>query len=1057
MPVQHVSKHATPVRQAGRDPHPGIAADLARRTFAPGAESRSDEVTKLTRHTTHDLPQATLIGRTTEVAALRHALDGLSSRGGGTILITGEAGIGKSRLVAEARAYATAGSALVLEGICFPHDRGYPYAPLIELLRTRFATLTPEAIRTSIGPFEHEFAALLPDVAALYATSLSTASEAEPERRRLVTALTQWLSAMAQDQPVLVIVEDLHWCDDASLDVLSSLARIARGAPLLLLATFRSDEVNGRLRGWLAQLDRGRLATELPLGPLADDEVALLMQATAGPHASLPRDVTATIASLAEGNPFCVEELTRSCLDRTLDASSGEGATTGRSAAPLLPRSLQTAVLQRVERLSPTARAALRIAAVAGRRFDFDLIYQLAQVDEPALLAVLHELMDAGLVVEEARDRFAFRHALSRQAVVGELLVRERIGLHRQVAAILESRPGAAGDGRVSDLAYHFYEAEQWHKAARYGGAAGVHARRLHAPHAAIEHFNRALAAAARLADEPSAEGDLPPAAVAGLHRDRGRAYETVGDFDRALADLDAAAELSRRAGDRRLEWQTWLNLGTLWAGRDYARAGVCLERALALARELGDPAAMASTLNRLGSWRTNTTDDPWQAVPLYEEALAIFERLGDRHGVATSLSLVGVAHYQGSDLHGSVPFIERAVALYRELDHRVALAEMLSMLASRGGATEVNPITAPTADFEQGVRDGEEAVRVARAIGSRGSIVLTGLNLATVLSERGYYAEALAVALPALHCAEEIGYKQWLAAAYDVVGGIYHEALALGTARRYLEKALPVAREVGSWMWVEFSSNMLARTLIYQGELDRAQALLDEVRPADAPVRSMGAWRMLHTRALLALARNDPVTALELLERLNANGLVQPEAPHQALVRGMALTALDRSAEAEAVLVGVRDVAGEAELLPLLWRAQAALGSLYRRMGRQDDARRELTAARAVIDTIAAGLPDEAVRAEFLQNATALLPRTYRLSAARVSAVQYDGLTAREREIAALIGRRCSNREIAATLTLAERTVETHVSNILNKLGVDSRAQIAAWAVGKGLVSYAA
>lgn len=209
----------------------------------------------------------------------------------------------------------------------------------------------------------------------------------------------------------------------------------------------------------------------------------------------------------------------------------------------------------------------------------------------------------------------------------------------------------------------------------------------------------------------------------------------------------------------------------------------------------------------------------------------------------------------------------------------------------------------------------------------------------------------------------------------------------------------------------------------------------------------------MMHTRALLALARNDPATALRLLEELNANGLVQPEAPHQALLRGIALTRLGRSDEAEHTLLAVRDIAQSAELPPLRWRAQAALGDLYRRTARPEDARRSLTAARAVIDQIAAELPDEALRDEFLQHATALLPRAYRLSRARVSAAQYDGLTAREREIATLIGQHRSNREIASALTLAERTVETHVSNILNKLGAGARGEIAAWAVEKGLL----
>jgi DNA-binding CsgD family transcriptional regulator/thioredoxin-like negative regulator of GroEL len=628
--------------------------------------------------------------------------------------------------------------------------------------------------------------------------------------------------------------------------------------------------------------------------------------------------------------------------------------------------------------------------------------------------------------------------------VLGELLVRERVALHQRIAEILEARPGVLEDGRVSDLAYHCFAGAQWQKAASYGAIAGTRARRLHAPHAAIEHLGRALSAAGHMEEESGTA--MPPPVLAGIHRDCGRAYETVGEFDRARANYEAAAVLARQAGDRRLEWQAQLNLGTLWAGRDYTEAGVCLERALALARELGDPATVAGTLNRLGTWHANTSDDPWRAVPLHEEALAIFQGLGDRHGAASSISFLGAAHYQGANLPGSVPFFERAVALYREIDHRPGLAEMLSMLATRAGATEVNPITAPTADFLQGLRDGEEAVKLARAIGSRGGEVIAGFNLAAVLGERGRYAEALTLATQTLQRAEEIQYRQWLTAAHGVLGMIYQEAMILTRARASLEESLAVARDVGSWMWVELSTNQLARVLIYQGELDRAEAILDAVRPSTAPVRSLGAWRMLHTRA----ARDDAATALRLLERLNENGLVQPEAPHQALVRGVALTGLGRLDEAEAVLVSVRDLARQADLFPLLWRSQAALGSLFRRSARNNDARQEFTAARTVIDMLAADLPSDDLRTEFLRTATSVLPRAYRLSAARVRSARFGGLTAREQEIAALLEQGCSNREIAAILTLAERTVETHVSNILNKLGFDSRSQIAAWAEAK-------
>ena len=264
--------------------------------------------------------------------------------------------------------------------------------------------------------------------------------------------------------PVCLVVEDLHWCDEVSLDFLAFLARgqgqPASRQPLLILATYRAEDAEPALRGWLAQLDRARLADEIALGPLSRDETLQLLAATFG-GAQLPVGLVDAIHELAEGNPFRIEELIGALVAAGEAAPAERGITEGGlwrwSARPVhewrLPRSLYEAVRERVASVGPAARELLTLAAVVGRRFDFELLQRLAQVDERTLLVLVKELVGARLVVEESPDRFAFRHALTRQAVYGELLARERLALHRTVAEMAEqlvrrrarSAPGRPG------------------------------------------------------------------------------------------------------------------------------------------------------------------------------------------------------------------------------------------------------------------------------------------------------------------------------------------------------------------------------------------------------------------------------------------------------------------------------------------------------------------------------------------------------------------------------------------------------------------------------------
>ncbi|MGQ0600558.1 MAG: helix-turn-helix transcriptional regulator [Anaerolineales bacterium] len=988
-----------------------------------------------------------LVGRATELESLTRLMERARTGPAQLALIAGEAGLGKSRLAAELKTHAMAQGFTVRQGHCFEPDRTLPYAPFLDLLRTFFATHSPEEVAAAFGQTlaaqtqnAAPLLALLPELAD-YLPSIEASSElahTEPEqaKRRLFQTFTHFFSGAS---PLHLVLEDLHWCDETSLELLLHLIRRLSARPVLFTFTYRADEMGTSLRALVAELDRARMATELALIRLAEKEVEAMIRAIFGQAQPVRGEFVNAIHELTEGNPFFIEEVLKALV------ASGDiyAGATGWARKPIselhIPRTVQDAVERRVRDLSASARATLTLAAVAGRRFDFALLQKLTGHDEAELLTLLKELIAAQLVTEESAEVFAFRHALTRQAVYAGLLARERRTLHFTVAETMERmNPDAPGE-----LAHQFFEAGVWGKALAYAQRAGESAQRLYAPRIAIEHFTRALTVAQTLA---------APAPQPALFRTRGQAYETLGEFDSARADYEA--ELVHAGGDPRLEWQALLDLAGLWAARDYGRMGRYLEQASAAARQLNDPVALAHTLNRAGNWHMNV-EHLDEALADHSEARMLFEQLDDQRGLAETYDLLAMTTAMAGDPLQGMAHYERAATLWRELDDRAGLGGTLTVLGPRAHIYFVNVAVWPSANLDERVRGTETALRLARETGSRPAEVLALAWLAQVWAMAGDYGRALELARLAVTLAEEIGHHQFMALAHWVSGALHLDLLALPQAQAQLEMAVQMARESEAVHWTRTAAGWLASTLVQQSQLIQAEGVLAEGLTPETPMLFIGqrhAWAAL---AELRLAQNRADEALKIVDRLiatapNIEMVGEHAIPRLGLLRGETLSALSRYTEAEAVLRGAADSAATHDARGLEWRARAALARLYRAQGRTEDAEREAAAGQTIIEACAVSLGDEGLRANYIHRARESFPSIPALTARQSARKAFGGLTAREWEVAVRVAQGKANRMIAAELVVSERTVEKHVENIMGKLGFDSRVQVAVWASAK-------
>ncbi len=996
-----------------------------------------------------------LIDRVNDLATLHALIDQAKSGRGQVVLLCGEAGIGKSRLVAETKTYAATQDFLLLQGNCFSADISYPYAPLLDLLRSSAANQLAAAGASNLTPFARELHQLLPDIVPLPPELAPTSSlDPEQQKRRLFTALAQFFINQTTRRPVLLIIEDIHWSDDTSLEFLHYLARRCPAHPFLILLTYRSDEVRPGLRHFLAQLDRDHLAQEIPLAHLARSGVDAMLRAIFVLPRSAHLELPDSIYALTEGNPFFIEEILKSLIVAG-DIFYADGRWDRKPLGELhIPRSVQDAVQQRTDRLSERSRRVLILAAVAGRRFDFALLQQLTQHDEQELLSLLKELIAAQLVIEESEERFAFRHALTRQAVYTDLLVRERKALHRTIAETMERLYAPVLDAHIADLAYHFYEAGAWEQALEYGQRAGKEAQAMYASRAAIEQFTRALNAAQQAA--------IPPPAT--LYHLRGRAYETLGNFERARGDYEQALHIAHDASESKIQWQSLIDLGFLWVGRDYQQAGVFFRQALALAQDGReghpyDPIMHAHSLNRLGNWLVNTGQAA-EGLQAHQQALTLLQFQQETQGIAETLDLLGMAHGIYGDGVNAVKHFGQAVELFRVLgDHRGLINSLVSraVFASPAQAEVIFTALGNPAECE---RDAAEALHLARQMDWPAGEAYSGLGSSLVAAYFGNFGLGLASAKQMLRIATEIEHQQWMAAAYCSLGEIYLLMREPALALQHLEAGLPLAQQLGSAWWIGNIVSYQALAYLLKGEFMRAEEALRALMPPEQSPRNLPERRIVWTWGELALAQGQPGIALQVAEQLlqSAPGAAsvigtQP-IPHLLKLKGEALIMLKRLDEAVGVLEEAKQGALERQETPIVWQMYRALGRVYQLLRREEEAQSEFAAARRTIVSLAETLDDAHLREHFSLAALKSLPKEKSISPGHAAKQAFGGLTAREREVAALIAQGKFNREIAEELVVSERTIETHVSNIIFKLGFTSRSQIAAWAVEKGLTA---
>jgi DNA-binding CsgD family transcriptional regulator/tetratricopeptide (TPR) repeat protein len=1007
-----------------------------------------------------------LIGRREEMASLAALLGQAQAREPIFALIGGEAGVGKTRLVREFSARAAEEGFLVLTGQCVELGaEGLPLAPLVDALRSLARGLPPETLAGVLGSARAGLARLLPELAPVAGAAGPAGYEAggvgglagaDMRKAQLLEMVLGVLHRLSATRPVLLGIEDLHWADQSTLDLTAFLVRSLRGARVLMLATYRSDELDRRhpLRPLLTSWGRMRSVNHIELRRFDRDEVAAQLAAILG---AVPApDVAQAIFERSDGNAFLVEELA--------------GALRGGGDLAGLSPSLKDVLLSRVDGLSPNAQRLLRTASVCcGPAVPDRLLAEVAGVGDSEFLVGLREVVENHLLlVGPEGQSYAFRHGLTRDAVYKDMLPGERTRLHAAYGAALARDPALAGEVAKAAalvplaLAHHWYAALDLPRALPAVIVAASHAMASYAPAEALRQLERAQQIWPRVTDALERTG-LDEAEVSRLAAEA--AYQS-GAVDRSRSLLAEA-------------------LSGLPADFDPVRRALLLERYAVMQRDSGSAAEAAATLR---------------------EALSLLPAgpVGRAHAVV--LATLASALVRSSHLEEGAQLAQRAVAIAAEAG--VADVEADATITLGVAVSYLGP-------GEAGLGPLRAGVALALKLGIPATAVRGYINLSDVLELLGRHEEAVRTAGEGLELATQAGLSRMLG--LYLIGNQAEPLLRMGEWAEADEMTARALRAAPEGVFAATLRQLRAELCALRGRYDDALSELRDARRALGVTSEIQYIQPMHyVDALIALGRGDPAAARQAVTagltgeprswearyawpllwiglRAGADEATRfrdRRDPVPAELSGWCagLAAAAEQLETPAVpwlgfraLVAAESarVAGSAGPLPWLasvaaWQqtdephllayALLRLAEEHTQAGDLEDAARSVQRAYAIADRLgAAPIAQEAValarRARLdLEPGTAASART--ASAAEPSApdeLARFGLTEREREVLGLLASGRSNPEIGRILFISTKTASVHVSNILAKLGVGGRVEAASVAHRLGLYGPAA
>ncbi len=924
--------------------------------------------------------RAPMVGRNAQFSALKNRIAALSENKGGIVVVTGEAGLGKSRLIAEVKQRTvTQESGIVwLEGRGLSYRQQQSYRLFIQILRgyLKVSTETPtdvvwQSLQTMGAKlFANRTDDIIPYLATLIGVKLDektaqTMPLSDPQllQQRMFAAMSEWVETVATQHPLVLVFEDLHWADANSVRLVEYLMTLPAKLPLLLICITRpekeSDFWQSKTRAAKNFADH---YTEIQLAPLTETQSRSLVDGLLQIE-DLPPELDKLILSRAEGNPLFVEEVLRSLIEDGSIVKENEHWVVARPIVDIdIPDTLTGVLTARIDRLNEPEKRLLQIASVIGRVFSRTILQAVSDEvtdDEAEFDDYLQDLVEADLIRERdngTEKTYIFKHILTYETTYNTLLIQQRRYHHKRIADHMAPMYYLRGEEYAGIIAHHYEQGEVWDRTLTYLLRAAEASKAAFDNLNAVEFYSKALGVSLLI-------DDLDPQIPPKIHEGRGRILRRLGKVEDARADFEQALSLAKTHQDLTPQMRILGELGNIYASHHkFSQAAPYFEQALNIARKSDNRLGLVDALNQLGEFKFNMGELSTASI-YFHEALESAQSLKSTPRITSSEDgLAAVILYQG-EVKASIERLEAIARTWRDIGNYQGLMKTYGWLATAyhwlAGYNESAKICKEATEIQQRTGDLNWSPTFSYC---------TGQNALA----QGKLAQANQYFLKTTQSSQELANNIWQA--MGLLGNSTIHALLGNTdiATRHAEEAITLADSTGSPLWVSRARRILGSIQRIDGHVTRAIATLenelgnmhrlgfaaDQIEILNELLESYlsaEAWEKIETHTTRAIALIVPSNM---------------KAHHARILRISADAAAHKGQNEHAItlLLQAKDIAKSTQNKLLEAEIELAMVSPFKALKRTPQATESLHRAEILLQNIAGNLTLASQRTDFLE-----------------------------------------------------------------------------------------
>jgi tetratricopeptide (TPR) repeat protein len=772
------------------------------------------------------------VGRADEVKYLQGKLQQARAGKGSLVMVSGEAGVGKTRLVDEVGRHATEAGFLYLTGKCISQKDAAPYLPFLDALKNHVSLgdggMGSDDDRMPVG-----LAAGMAGRSSSYDSGVVSMGfipmaeeqspqfkmDAQSERDKMFNTLTQQIIGLSKEQPVLLFIDDLQWADNASLQLLHYVARNVGEARVLVCGAYRPSELKATqtlpLVEMLRRMNQEKIYEEIELERFELREIGTMVKDILGIE-DVPEKFIGKLYDESEGNPFFVEEVLRALVEEGIVKKDSYVWDSGVDLSSIrIPGTIKDVISRRVARMDENTKKVLMYAAVIGNRFNFEVLHRVTGMDVNELLDAIDKLMSVDIIREDrssADETYIFDHKQT-ASVIYEEMSKSRVRLmHKQVGDITEEVYATRLDEVVYPLARHFALGRENQKAYKYNLLAGDKARRLLAYYEAIEYYNQAIRL---LSGMPPAQGAESKRETARLQGEIGLLLFDLGDWGAALPSYEQAVQNARQVGDKILVSSTLRGLADVQRQRGkYNEAEQHYEESLLISEDLDDAASVSDIQRGLGyvHWRKGEIDE---AIDHYNQSISYAMKMGDKHSTAKTYIELGNVYNQRGDHEKAVEYYTKAIGELEKVKDYSELARAYNNL----GDTYLN-----LKEWDKAILYCEKSKTVSEKIGNTNFVAWAMFNAAYAYSHKGDTDRAIDYSLKSLKLCEKNDDKIGMCGAYKSLGVAYRMKKDWKNSIDNLHKGITIYEMLDIPFDLASSQIELARSYVAMGEKEEAR-----------------------------------------------------------------------------------------------------------------------------------------------------------------------------------------------------------------------------------------